>query len=158
MFVLGNTGVIQMAKAPKKRQKPTQVLINLVTILLLATIGALAVPNLARVNKDCKTVVEQSSALINNKDYKKAFNQLTPHQASCGKAVAKSDTADDKIAKLNFHSRLAVAAYVVGEKELATAEADEGLRIMRKELTDKQAQSVRGNYVSDLVFVKSDLY
>lgn len=147
-----------MPKAKKGRQKLFTVFINAVTILLLTTIVALTITSLVRVNVDCGIVTGKSQDLIIKQQYTQAYNQLAPYQKQCSEAVTKGEAADSKITKLNFHSRLAVAAYMSGKKELATAEADKGLAIMSKELTTSERKPVRSSYIDDMIFVKSGQY
>lgn len=148
-----------MAKDKKTNLKPAGVFVVITTILLLATIGSLSFISFSRLNVSCQVTIDKSESLITNRQHKQAYDLLLSDRKVCGRAVSNSDSSEEKMLRLRFHHHLAVSAYVLNDKTLASAEAEKGVAVSKRFTAEKQKTRAQVNkLVTDMMFVKEDLY
>ena len=142
-----------MSKTTKNRRLSQKMLFRSVIIflvILVIALGLIIFTAQQHSNVDCKRIIKESQNNINRREYSLAYDKLIAYKDVCGKAVTKNESKGNKVLKLHFHSRLAVAAYASNKKTLATEEAEKGLTIMDKNLNDSEKQSVQPDLITDI--------
>lgn len=145
-----------MAKAIKVKQKPLDIFIVSITVLLLFTIAILTVSNLVRLNVDCQDITDKTTKLIDKKQYRQTYDLLNPNIKTCGDIDISKMSSKEKLLQIQFHRNLAVSAYALNKKTQATTEANRGLALNTK-LTATEKTKV-DKLVFDMLFIKDGLY